>query len=105
MLKPSFDPDIGHSPMVRKATKPDGLRSYFQRVRLLPFVHLVQYYSISKPRVAVFFERAAAVGGTNVADASWPLAIAGAEDQRSEVATMLISKQELVMATDDRATL
>jgi len=93
------------SAMVRKATKPDGRRSYFQRVRLLPFVYLVQYYSISKPRVAAFSKKAAAVGRTNVADASRPLVIADAEDQRFKVATMLIRDQELVMATDDRVTL
>jgi hypothetical protein len=92
--------------MVRKATNPDGRRSYFQRVRLLPFVYLVQNYSISKPTVAASFEKkAAAVGRTNGADASGLLAIADAEDQRFEVATMLVSEPDLVMATDDHVTL
>jgi hypothetical protein len=47
----------------------------------------------------------AVVGRTNVADASWLLAIADAEDQRFEVATMLVSEPDLVMATDDHVTL
>jgi hypothetical protein len=40
-----------------------------------------------------------------VADASWRLTIADAEDQRFKVATMLRREQELVMATADYVTL
>ena len=84
-----------YSPIVRKATNPNGLRSYFQRTDDPPFVYLVEHYSISEPTLEVFSKKNAAVVGGPTWQAhrgSWRPPTQKTSD--FEVATMFISEQE-----------
>src|ERR1700737_1671340 len=72
----------GISPIAGRRLIQTGYVLTSKEVRCLPFVYLVEHYSISEPIVAVPSKKRWRRWRTKVADASGLLAIAGAEDQR-----------------------